>query len=443
MLPTDFDWKKYLIINPDVAKTQCSQSFAEHHWLQYGDKERRFYRSSNIPNFDWIFYTTHYFDLHIFKTEEKALQHYIEYGRVEKRVCSFTELSSRLSNRSKPNILIIAHESGGGSETFYQRLVADINFTNFVTLRPINKLQLEIPNVATLYFPSVNDEFAKIIRLLSIKSIYTSQLVGYDIPQIVSFILDLKVPYIVTLHDGYYLYHDLEIYKQPQPPHIKKFLMQFLRDASVITAPSQSLIDFYHQHIPDLKIKVVPHETIIFNSPKYVTKNPLPLRVGIIGKIDTVGKGRRISTLCSHDAYNRNLPLNFIVFGTFSGDNNHITVTGRYSNDQELFSLLDKYQPNLLWIPGLYHESYCYVLTLILMSGLPCIFPDLPIYRERTTGFIGCHLYPSNFSPSQINDQLLSYYDQLPDKFSITTTIRSHVSNPEYKKILSQVIHNP
>src|SRR5581483_200452 len=45
-LPIDFDWKTYLLLNPDVAKSFPTESLAIKHWLRHGHKENRSYSLS-------------------------------------------------------------------------------------------------------------------------------------------------------------------------------------------------------------------------------------------------------------------------------------------------------------------------------------------------------------------------------------------------------------
>lgn len=48
-LPQDFDWKAYLILNPDVAKVSCTEQFARKHWLRAGALEGRKYKTE-VPS---------------------------------------------------------------------------------------------------------------------------------------------------------------------------------------------------------------------------------------------------------------------------------------------------------------------------------------------------------------------------------------------------------
>ena len=68
-LPLNFNWKAYLVSNPDVARVSCTQRFAINHYITYGYRENR----SFDPNFvfDWTSYHPRQLN------EENALRHYI------------------------------------------------------------------------------------------------------------------------------------------------------------------------------------------------------------------------------------------------------------------------------------------------------------------------------------------------------------------------------
>jgi glycosyltransferase involved in cell wall biosynthesis len=443
MIPSDFDWQKYLIINPDVAKAKCTREFAHQHWLQYGKNEGRSYRSTDIPTFDWNFYVTYYSDLNHLSTPELALNHYIMHGRSENRICN-NQMIPLSANQSSPIILIITHTWGGGSEYFYQQLINHGSSFRFVTLRNHqtgHQAKLHIPWQGQIHIQSIDDNHTRtLLKNLPVKLIFVNQIVSYPIPSIIRLIYDLNVPYVITLHDGYYVYSDLQSYTKKHPHGVDQMFSNLLQKAALLTAPSETITRLYHTHIPSLKITMIPHEVLTFGSPLSVKKRSLPLLVGIIGTINTPGKGLDTIIDCANLAHNHHLPLKFIVFGQLTKPSPHVKVTGRYSSSTELFSRIQQYQPHMLWIPGLYLESYCYVLSLILLSTLPCAFPDISIYRERTKGFIGCNLYPPTLTQHQINQQLLTYYDQLPDPFQVTQVKLTHSFNPNYLTALDEVL---
>jgi hypothetical protein len=132
MIPDDFNWKNYLILNPDVALHQCTESFAKYHWINHGHIEKRIYKSSEVPEFDYKFYTSYYPDLSIFKTEETALKHYIQYGIKENRYPNSSGATYLLNNIFRTiyqqNIWAkiagnLASRSGGGSDLIQTQVI--------------------------------------------------------------------------------------------------------------------------------------------------------------------------------------------------------------------------------------------------------------------------------------------------------------------------------
>jgi hypothetical protein len=82
MLPPDFHWTTYLLLNPDVAQASLTKSFAESHYRKYGSREKRKYKSYHPSMiFDWKFYIFHNPELKFLKNEEQAFRHYFLTGR--------------------------------------------------------------------------------------------------------------------------------------------------------------------------------------------------------------------------------------------------------------------------------------------------------------------------------------------------------------------------
>lgn len=91
-VPEDFDWREYLYLNADVLCGGCNKINAESHWIRYGFREDRTYKcTTNFDSiFNWKTYIDRYDDLKKagIDTEEKALEHYITYGILERRLAT-------------------------------------------------------------------------------------------------------------------------------------------------------------------------------------------------------------------------------------------------------------------------------------------------------------------------------------------------------------------
>ena len=78
-LPNDFDWNTYLRLNPDI--TIQTKQFAESHYLEYGIREKRYYKEEKrLPHdFNWQTYLKLNPDITI-QTQEFAEYHYLDRG---------------------------------------------------------------------------------------------------------------------------------------------------------------------------------------------------------------------------------------------------------------------------------------------------------------------------------------------------------------------------
>ena len=128
-IPKDFDWKSYLLYNADLVKNGIvSQSQAEQHYLIHGNKEDRVYSDKNrlkvLPkDFDWRIYNILNSDIGKFcNTKECSENHYMAYGHKENRQfrCSLTYdalnnlLNKQVNDRTNnydSSIVLVNHES--------------------------------------------------------------------------------------------------------------------------------------------------------------------------------------------------------------------------------------------------------------------------------------------------------------------------------------------
>jgi hypothetical protein len=86
-LPRNFHWRQYIILNKDLQYFKTKKE-AINHYIKYGKKEKRQYliKKSNYKNFlpedfNWQHYLLLNKDLTIEKTKKNAILHYIIYGK--------------------------------------------------------------------------------------------------------------------------------------------------------------------------------------------------------------------------------------------------------------------------------------------------------------------------------------------------------------------------
>ncbi|MFA5166931.1 MAG: hypothetical protein WC530_00210 [Candidatus Omnitrophota bacterium] len=97
-LPSDFDWETYIQNYEDLRRAGIdTEKEAQQHWLEFGKNEKRSYRRIPVPpagtneplppDFDWETYINNYGDIQRadIHTREQAVEHWLTIGRKEGR----------------------------------------------------------------------------------------------------------------------------------------------------------------------------------------------------------------------------------------------------------------------------------------------------------------------------------------------------------------------
>ena len=203
----------------------------------------------------------------------------------------------------------------------------------------------------------------------------------------------------------------------------------WLGEARRVSAPSADTALRLRRYFPDLHIEVRPHHPAARQPvPVSVVPRNGKLRVGLIGAIGG-HKGYRVLLDCARDAARRRLPLEFVVIGYTENDKalqktGKVFITGRYS-EVEVPHLVRREEPDLLFLPSVWPETWCYALDHALAAALPVIAFDLGAIAERLRGAGGGLLLPLDLKPGEINDRLLAVSGVAGNRSAYVQTLRS------------------
>jgi hypothetical protein len=113
------------------------------------------------------------------------------------------------------------------------------------------------------------------------------------------------------------------------------------------------------------------------------------LKVAVIGAI-SLPKGWRVLQDAAIAARQAGAPVEFHLLGYGHGQftgwpHAHLTVYGHYA-EADLPELMNCLQPDVVWFPALWPETYCYTLSACLQGGWPVAAPAIGAFTERLAG---------------------------------------------------------
>jgi hypothetical protein len=190
-----------------------------------------------------------------------------------------------------------------------------------------------------------------------------------------------------------------------------------------VFAPSEDTARRLRRDFPEIEVRAVEHpdlEGVALPPPEPRPLAPdAPLRIAVIGAMSVI-KGADILEQTALEAARRGAPIEFHLLGyayrsLATQPKAHLTIHGEYA-DADLDALLTWLNPDLVWFPALWPETYSYTLSACLQAGLPVVAPDLGAFPERLAGRAWSWVAPWD----QPADQWLAYFADLRDRHFAT-----------------------
>ncbi len=316
--------------------------------------------------------------------------------------------------RQQTNIrlLFISHDMGGGVQRHIEELGGVLApGAQIATLlsQPGNYVKLSLGQ-NDWYFHQHRQfqDLLNALKKLQLSLVHFHHLAGL-VPEFWQLAEALQLPHRVTLHDyslingnntlsgrdGYFL----EDFSQQQAPSsadlpqwchdLKQW--QALNDRLLTTAdqvycPSRFTLAIYRAHYPKARYQCCYHpdweQVAPYSAVKPATAGRGVLRVGVIGTLNRVKGADRLEA-CATEARNRQLEIEFVLFGkAYRRLTSSIVQLGPYK-DEELPDLLTTQAIDLVWFPALWPETYSYTLSHCLAQGMPVLAPDIGAFPER------------------------------------------------------------
>lgn len=418
----DFNWKIYLALNPDLeADGIKDKNQAIDHWYQHGYHEKRNYRVKNLdPNFSWEKYR----DQH---PELANLEDSVEYelNWIKDRI----KIKSIENFNQEPVVLLLSHNLGGGLSKYVRDLI-----TNYSRICHF-KYKL-ITNESKTSAKYLND--LQILDLLKSKgkkillhlNIFTKDYHQYNLKTISSILTRFKSieerKLIITVHDFFWLWPQtpnilIEDYRRKDPNNLQK-VQEIFELADLIIFPTENMKRRYLQKKVDLSR--VHH--LIESHCDYSTDDISPyyqqvtdkIRILFLGNFDFHKGSASIKEIFNLPVEQleqlEQIEFHFLGSGyiNFPKGINH----GNYE-DSKLFHRINQIKPHLFILSSICYESWSYIATIALKSGLP-IFYNRPVYQERLQSREATNIYPydSTDSLDKNRQSLIEMLEDLREK---------------------------
>ncbi|MEL6226858.1 MAG: glycosyltransferase, partial [Pseudomonadota bacterium] len=323
----------------------------------------------------------------------RAARHSIDFARL-------------MALRRKKNVLIVTHTLGGGTkqhvESEVSRLSADGTSVFLLTGSPgrAQKVRLSHPRAGAL--PSLEDldldedALWTILDALALDHVQIHHLIDFseDAPSVFRRrLVALRLPWSFTVHDYFSVCPRINMVDlggmycgEPDVAGCRRCLLRrgspkgrpdiaswrsryhaLLSDARRVVVPDRDVAVRIGSYFPDLEnISVIPHEPRHVVAPRRRSPRRGPLRVAVIGAIGPI-KGVDVVMATALRARREADGPRFTVVGYTHNDTAAkacgISVTGSYDNAEVDF-LLEKVDPDVIWIPSIWPETYCYTLSI-------------------------------------------------------------------------------
>lgn len=192
---------------------------------------------------------------------------------------------------------------------------------------------------------------------------------------------------------------------------------RFLNEASEIRCFSKASRDLVIRAYPRLKshnITIIPHSMAYcqFTPIHYQRKR---LRVGIVGAISSVAKGRNV--VLDFLRYARNKDFDVVVIGPYRVLSRpkaaNIKYLGPYRHSQ-LQDIIDQMEVNSILFPSIWSETFSYLVSEQMLMDIPIVCFDFGAQAEKIRAYqkgIIC----TSFAPEEIHRCLVRAL-QLPEE---------------------------
>lgn len=320
--------------------------------------------------------------------------------------------------RKKNMYIIMSHNAGGGLSRYVHDFIEnipkiiDVNNYDIVCNESKYKNNNDIiyvdNNVMIEYIYDNRKKYEDVIVHFNIFPKYNLYNIE-TINETFNNFFELKIQVIITVHDFYWIdqknpnllireYEEIVLDKT----HID-IIEKIFKKALIIIFPTQTCLNKYKEKnisFTDINHIVSEHIDIIHNDikPYYNVVND-KFNILVLGN-SSLCKGYNI---LEHLIKNNYDYTHFHLLGIYDYkiNNKNVTIQGTYEFDN-LCNIINNIKPHLCLLLSNYYETYSYVTSVCLKTGLP-IFCNSHVYTERIKHRVNDNIYFYDMTDNYIN----------------------------------------
>jgi glycosyltransferase involved in cell wall biosynthesis len=340
----------------------------------------------------------------------------------------------RVHTKANRTLLFISHGFGGGIETHMRDLARLLEPEGYTVLllrtsrTDRNKFCLNLldsplflPNLESLTLDDFVEYVIPVLASWRLQAVHVHSLAGFSLSRAKAFLRafsECQIKLLLTIHDyspvcpRNQLIDDGMDYCFLPPTSVcrectrnlnfsdseldihsyRRTYEDLLPLFSSIYVPSDDTRLRLSREFPSHYIMTIPHPELPSSDELYERFFPRKRATGKQVKVAIVGaigphKGSQILLACARDVIARRLPILFKVIGYTDIDdklrNNGVEITGKYHSEMEMADQLYDFNPDIIFLPSIWPETYLYTLSIALRSGTFPVAFDIGAQAER------------------------------------------------------------
>jgi FkbM family methyltransferase len=344
----------------------------------------------------------------------------------------------RIASRARNNsILFVTHDRGGGTEShvrFMKTWIEEEGFARVIVCRPHPHIQdrfyiedSEIgptPNFPLGSWLDNTRTLEGLFESIGVTRIHVHHLIGHGLNAIDSLYglaKSGKIPVDVTLHDYFKICPRVNLIDgsgtycgEPDASICQSCVdknghesdgklnmtewrsknLRFLESVNTVYAPSRDVAKRFERYLDRKDVTIRNHPTsqyLLDAEARPLTKTSGDAaktlrRIGILGAIGP-HKGSEVVLETARAAQSLGLPLEFVVIGYTDRDSvfadlENVHVTGAYQAE-EVVDRIAEASPDLIWIPSVWPETFCFTLSEAIAAGVQPVAFELGAQADR------------------------------------------------------------